>query len=133
MSGILGLQDPLANFFGGRTPMSMGVLKPGEDTPKMRFESRQKEVSMSTRELLPQMKGYGLTTAEIHYRMPDHQLVLQTFIWQEFDLAPRFPLLVRFLKNWETLDGPIHSVTVAHHSLIRPLEWRAADGIFGIH
>ena len=35
-----------------------------------------------------QLKGYGLTTAEIHYHMPDHPSLLQLYIWQEYDLAP---------------------------------------------
>ena len=37
--------------------------------------------------------GYGLTTADIHYHMPDHPKLLQQFIWQEYDLAPLFPRL----------------------------------------
>ena len=32
--------------------------------------------------------GYRLTTAEIIYHMPDHPSLLQTYVWQEFDLAP---------------------------------------------
>src|SRR4051794_18560600 len=35
-----------------------------------------------------QLKGYRLATAEILYRMPDHPSLLQTFIWQHYDLAP---------------------------------------------
>ena len=38
-----------------------------------------------------QMAGYGLTTANILYRLPDHPALLQTYIWQDYDLAPRFP------------------------------------------
>ena len=54
-----------------------------------------------------------LTTAEILYHMPDHPDLLQTFIWQHFDILPDFPALRRFLVYWEkNLDGPIHSVTV---------------------
>ena len=34
------------------------------------------------------LKGYGLTTAEMIYRMPDYTSVLNTFVWQEYDLAP---------------------------------------------
>jgi len=44
-----------------------------------------------------QMKGYRLTTAEIVYHLPDHPALLQTFIWQKFDLAPGFPELHKFL------------------------------------
>ena len=27
------------------------------------------------------LKGYGLTTAEMIYRMPDHRNVLNSFVW----------------------------------------------------
>jgi uncharacterized protein Usg len=85
---------------------------------------------MTTRDLSLQMAGYGLTTAEIHYRMPDHPSLLQTFIWQQYDLAPRFPMLVRLLRHWQQLDGPLHSVRIAHQHLIRPVEWKIAEGMF---
>lgn len=67
--------------------------------------------------------GYGLTTAKIIYRMPDHRDLLQDFVWQKFDTYPRFPLLQAFLAFWEErIDGPIHSVTVAHARLITPAD-----------
>jgi uncharacterized protein Usg len=73
-----------------------------------------------------QLQGYALTTAEIVYRMPDHQSVLQTYIWQDYDQAPRFPALHSFLEFWRRqLDGPLHSVRVAHVGLIQPAEIRA--------
>jgi uncharacterized protein Usg len=81
-----------------------------------------------------QLEGYGLTTARILYRLPDHRRLLQTFVWQEYDLWPEFPALGRFLEFWRReLDGPLHSVTVAHARLIRPSEIRAVDGIFRLH
>ena len=68
-------------------------------------------------------EGYGLTTAQIFYRMPDHLDLLQEFIWQQFDTFPAFPVLGTFLSFWEErIEGPIHSVTVAHARLIRPTE-----------
>ena len=81
-----------------------------------------------------QLAGYGLTTAQILYRMPDHQTVLQTYLWQDYDLFPNFPVLNKFLAFWlEKLDGPLHSVTVAHARLIKPAEIRALDGEFRLH
>lgn len=66
-----------------------------------------------------QMEGYRLTTAEILYRMPDHPAILQTFIWQEYDLQPKLPNLNKFLKFWEhEIEGPIHSILVAKRKLI---------------
>lgn len=66
-----------------------------------------------------QLQGYGLTTANILYRMPDHPRFLQTYVWQNYDLAPLFPELRRFLDFWSReLEGPLHSVKVAHRRLI---------------
>ena len=81
-----------------------------------------------------QVLGYGLTTAEILYRMPDHPSLLQTYVWQNYDLFPKFPELMRFLAFWaEKLEGPLHSVQVAHCKLIKPAELRAVDGVFRLH
>ncbi len=81
-----------------------------------------------------QLEGYGLTTAQILYRLPDHPSLLQTYVWQDYDLCPKFPLLNRFLAFWlEKLEGPLHSVTVAHARLIKPAEIRALDGEFRLN
>lgn len=81
-----------------------------------------------------QLAGYGLTTAHILYRRPDHPWLLQAYVWQQYDLCPKFPELQRFLDFWQAeLDGPLHSVTVAHCGLIQPAEIRAVDGEFRLH
>ena len=81
-----------------------------------------------------QLEGYGLTTARILYRLPDHRRLLQTFVWQEYDLWPEFPALGRFLDFWRReLDGPVHSVTVAHAKLIKPSEFRHLGAEFRLH
>ncbi len=86
---------------------------------------------MQTRTLDLQLKGYGLTTAQILYHMPDYPTMLQTYVWQEYDLAPKFPNMHAFLDYWrETLEGPLHSVRFAHQRLISPGEWRKVDGEF---
>jgi len=83
------------------------------------------------RELELQLANYRLTTAEILYHMPDHPALLQSFIWQELDLAPRFPTLIKFLKFWEKeIEGKLHSVRVASAGLIKPSEIRMVDGDF---
>ncbi len=85
-------------------------------------------------DLKSDFEGYGLTTASILYGMPDHPSVLQTFVWQAYDLAPRFPALIRFLEFWHReLDGPLHSVSVAHKPLVKPAEIRMARHQFGLH
>jgi uncharacterized protein Usg len=59
-----------------------------------------------------QVLGYGLTTAQILYRMPDHPSLLQTYVWQDYDLFPTFPALKDFLAFWEkSLEGPLFAVT----------------------
>lgn len=78
--------------------------------------------------------GYRLTTAEILYHLPDHPRLLQSYIWQEFDLAPKFPQLKKFLEFWETkLDGKLHSVQVASTTLITPQELKFTDHSFRLH
>lgn len=81
-----------------------------------------------------QLDGYSLAIAEITYRMPDALSLLQTFVWQQYDLAPEFPKLKEFLEFWEReLDGPLHSVRVAHCGLIKPAEFRKVDADFVLH
>ncbi len=75
-----------------------------------------------------QLNGYRLTTAEILYHMPDHPGLLQTFVWQDLDLAPRFPVLHKFLDFWSRkLDGKLHSVRLAESRLITRSDWRHAE------
>jgi uncharacterized protein Usg len=74
-----------------------------------------------------QVLGYGLTTAEIVYRRPDRHWLLQTYVWQDYDLFPNFPVLQDFL------EGPLFAVTVAHSKLIKPAELRAVNGVFRLH
>ncbi|WP_454849684.1 usg protein [Rhizobium binxianense] len=81
-----------------------------------------------------QLNGYGLTTAQILYRLPDHPTILQTYIWQDYDLAPDFPEMRGFLQFWEKeLDGPLHSVRYVHRRLISATEWQALKGEFILH
>ena len=68
------------------------------------------------------IKDYRLTTAKIYYHMPDYPGVLQTYVWQDFDEAPEYPALRKFLDFWTgSLDGKLHSVEVA---AARPLTSR---------
>ncbi|GAB4192091.1 MAG: usg protein [Thalassobaculales bacterium] len=81
-----------------------------------------------------QLQGYRLTTAQILYHMPDHPGLLQSFVWQELDIAPRFPVLNRFLDFWSrNLDGKLHSVQVASSALLRPAELRHAGAAWALH
>jgi len=89
---------------------------------------------MVSQDFRRQLEGYGLTTAHILYRRPDRLWLLQSYVWQNYDLCPDFPELHRFLDFWQAkLEGPLHSVTVAHSGLISPAEFRAVDGVFRLH
>ncbi|MFY8105544.1 MAG: usg protein [Elstera sp.] len=81
-----------------------------------------------------QLRDYRLTTAEILYHMPDHPGLLQTFIWQHLDIAPRFPELKKFLDFWtHSLDGKLHSVRVAAAEGLSPGHWKAVEAEFRLH
>jgi len=81
-----------------------------------------------------QLEGYRLTTAEILYHLPDHPHLVQSFIWQELDIAPQFPVLHRFLRFWEqNIEGKLHSVKVAQAALIAPPRLRYAAASFSLH
>ena len=89
---------------------------------------------MVSEDFRKQALGYGLTTAHILYRRPDHRWLLQSYVWQNYDLFPKFPALQDFLQFWQDkLEGPLYSVRVAHSKLIKPAELRAVDGVFRLH
>jgi uncharacterized protein Usg len=84
--------------------------------------------------LIQQLNNYRLTTAEILYHMPDHPVFLQSYVWQELDIAPRFPELKKFLRFWEeNLDGKLHTVKVANQTLISPGELKHYDHELFLH
>ena len=81
-----------------------------------------------------QMAGYGLTTASILYRLPDHPrscrpISGRTTIW------PRaFPSSIGSCEFWrDKIEGALHSVTVTHCGLIKPAELRTISGEFRVH
>ena len=81
-----------------------------------------------------QLQGWRLTTAEILYHLPDHPSVLQSFLWQNMDLAPEFPILRRFLDFWVgNIEGRLHSVKVASTALVTPGELRHATMSLTLH
>jgi uncharacterized protein Usg len=84
--------------------------------------------------LQQRLAGYRLTTAEILYHLPDHPLMLQSFIWQDLDIAPRFPVLNKFLHFWEhEIDGKLHSVRVAARGLISDAELKLVGSEYGLN
>lgn len=70
-------------------------------------------------DLIQQIDGKRLTTAQIYYHFPDYPKILQEYLWQDYDLAPEYPALRNFLDFWEiTIEGKLHSVYIAHKKLI---------------
>lgn len=85
------------------------------------------------RALKKQLQGYRLATAEILYHLPDHPGLLQSYVWQDYDLAPSYPVLSKFLQFWrDELEGPLHSVRLAGKKLISAAELRSVSA-FGLH
>jgi uncharacterized protein Usg len=125
---------PVRGLHAGGFPLLGCILVAGsQDCWKVVSES-ETVGSMVSEDFRKQVLGYGLTTAHILYRRPDHRWLLQSYIWQNYDLFPEFPELHRFLKFWmEKLEGPLHSVRVAHCKLIKPAELRTINGEFRLH
>jgi uncharacterized protein Usg len=93
-----------------------------------------RRADMGTQDFESQLRGMRLTTAEITYRMPDFRDILQTYIWQEYDLAPRFPKLIKFLDFWShNLEGPLAAVRVAQVGFIAPAELRYVGYEWRLH
>ncbi|MEM9168461.1 MAG: Usg family protein [Pseudomonadota bacterium] len=77
-----------------------------------------------------QLAGYRLATAEILYHLPDHPRLLQTYVWQDYDIAPAYPVLRRFLDFWtRELDGALHSVRLAGRRVVAPAQIGTAHGL----
>jgi uncharacterized protein Usg len=84
--------------------------------------------------LVRQLQDYRLTTAEILYHLPDHPNLLQSYIWQDLDIAPRYPVLHKFLDFWaREIEGTLHSVRVASANLIKPAAVGHVDATFHLH
>lgn len=80
------------------------------------------------------LQHYRLTTAEIFYRLPDFPALLQSYLWQNYDLAPKFPELQKFLDFWDReLDGKLHSVKIASCEMIYPSQFHAPGSVHTIH
>jgi uncharacterized protein Usg len=113
----------------------LGIKAQGEEEKQASCGYRRAEMGgrrMRDLELL--IKDYRLTTAEILYHMPDHPSLLQTYVWQGLDIAPKFPVLHKFLDFWESsLDGRLHSVKVASARIIKPNRFRHTRALMHLH
>ena len=81
-----------------------------------------------------QLNGAGLLTTEILYFRPDHPKILQSFVWQTVDMAPKFPRLAQFLDHWRRdIEAVIHSINIAHSHLLKPAEVRMVGDELKLH
>ena len=81
-----------------------------------------------------QLSGGGLLTAEIIYYRPDFPKLLQSFVWQTVDKAPKFPRLAQFLDHWRRdIEAVIHSINIAHSDLLKPAEVRMVGDELKLH
>ena len=81
-----------------------------------------------------QLNDYRLVTAEILYHMPDHPGLLQSYLWQDYDLAPRLPVLHKFLDfSSHNLDGKLHSIKLARAGIITANDWRHTEALLNVH
>lgn len=72
-------------------------------------------------DLYKQLQGFQLTTADILYHLPDYPDILQSFLWQDYDRAPQFPVFKDFLSFWDKkIEGKVHSVHLTATDLITP-------------
>lgn len=84
--------------------------------------------------LVRQLQDYRLTTAEILYHLPDHPNLLQSYVWQDLDIAPRYPVLHKFLDFWQReIEGSLHSVRVASASLIQSAKVGHTNALLNLH
>ena len=84
--------------------------------------------------LIKQLDNYRLTTAEILYHMPDHPDLLQSYIWQEYDMAPKFPVLKKFLDFWaREIDGKLNSVNISSKGIISANDLGLRDSEYALH
>lgn len=80
------------------------------------------------------LAGQRLTTAEVLYYIPDHPLLLQSFLWQTLDEAPDFPRIHRFLDYWRReIQAVIHSVEVSAAGLITPARFELSRVVGVLH
>ena len=81
-----------------------------------------------------QLQGYRLATAEILYHLPDHPGILQAYLWQDYDIAPKYPELHKFLDFWVgNIEGRLHTVHVGRRKLIGPARCGHAQAEYRLH
>ena len=77
---------------------------------------------------------YQLTSVEIVYSQDENPHLLKIFFWEDYDLAPDYPELHRFLGFWNFhVGGTVHSVRVADLGVPRPVEMLSTPLSLTVH
>ena len=60
--------------------------------------------------------------------MPDYHSILQEFIWQTMDIAPKYPRMMKFLEYWDLhIEASIHKVTIYSADNIKATDIKTID------
>jgi uncharacterized protein Usg len=55
-----------------------------------------------------------LVTLDVYYWMPDYDNILQRFVWQTFDVKPKYPRMHRFLDYWHNnIDAIVNEIRIS--------------------
>ena len=55
-----------------------------------------------------------LVTLDVYYWMPDYENILQRFVWQTFDVKPKYPRVHRFLDYWHNnIDAVVNEIRIS--------------------
>ena len=59
------------------------------------------------------LRKWTVATVQVVYYIPDHQHIVNEFMWQTADQLPEYPRITRFLDYWDkNIDGPIKEVYI---------------------
>jgi uncharacterized protein Usg len=76
---------------------------------------------------------WRIATVQIYYYMPDHNSLLQEFLWQTEDLVPEFPRIHKFLVHWKNnIEAPIQTINVSYTDPFSKTRYINVDQIFKI-
>jgi uncharacterized protein Usg len=69
-----------------------------------------------------------LVNVTVLYYMPDYRSILNEFIWQTYDKAPKYPRVEQFVAHWEKeIDARIKEVQIFDARGFDPLRYRRVE------
>ena len=59
--------------------------------------------------------AWRVATLQIYYYMPDHNSLIQEFVWQTEDYVPEFPKVHKLLWHWKhNIEATIQEVSLCY-------------------